>query len=332
MSIPVSPQATIEYSDPVRLAAAPVVSVLMLAYNHGNYLARAIESVILQETGFPVELLIGEDCSTDGSGQIARDWQVRFPELIRVVTSERNVGAFRNYMRLLDAARGEFIAQIDGDDYWLPGKLAQQVAMLREYPGAVAVCANAITVDRAGETIGRFNDVGDAAFGLGDLLRRGNFLNNSSMVFRARFAPLLRDIGHEFIDFQTHLTLAQQGDILHIGQPLAAYRVKAAGSMVAGANPKVRELYWQGLTSVPRNLVSDRDLSLGIADFLRRVAFRSVSTRNPGLFRDWWPRAVAAAPCGAPRLALLTAASFLRVSWSYASASIRKGPRVLYRR
>ena len=327
---------TIEYSDARQLQALPIVSVLLLAYNHREHLPQAIESVIAQEF-CSVELLIGEDCSTDGSREVAIHYQRLYPHLVRVITAQNNVGAYQNYMRLLDAARGEFIAQLDGDDYWLPGKLSRQVTFLRERQGAAAVYSNALVLNNDDVTIGRFNNVEGEEFDLAALLRRGNFLNTSSLLFRASMAPLLRDIGHEFIDYELHLTLARRGNLVHISQPLVAYRFQSAGSMVANENDRVRELYWQAILSVSRNLVSDIDLAAGMADFLRKVAFHAMRTGSTSLLRKWMPRVMAAAPVSRMRFFMLLVVSIsrgaARETWGRTYDAIRGGGHaVLYRR
>ena len=86
-----------EISDPSVMAVKPLVSVLMITYNHGPYIADAIEGVVSQKTDFPMELIIGEDCSTDNTRKIALDYQRRYPETIRVIYSDRNVGAGREH-------------------------------------------------------------------------------------------------------------------------------------------------------------------------------------------------------------------------------------------
>ena len=86
---------------------------------------------------------------------------------------------------LLLRAQGDYVARVDGDDYWLPGKLARQIAYLQTHPHCTAVYTNAVTVDESGRYIGLFNDIGDARLTLANLLRRGNALNNSSVLFRA---------------------------------------------------------------------------------------------------------------------------------------------------
>ncbi|WP_166209505.1 glycosyltransferase [Cognatiluteimonas telluris] len=327
---------TVEISDPSCLRVAPVVSVLMLVYNHGEYLAQAIESVLAQQAVCPVELLIGEDCSADNSRDIAIDYQRRHPESIRVITAGRNVGAHWNYTRLLNAARGEFIAHLDGDDYWLPGKLARQVALLRDQPHAVATYCNALVSYPDGATVARFNDIGDERIELAKLLRRGNFLCMSTMMFRSTQAPTLRGIGREFLDYQVHLTHAQNGDLLHIGEPLAVYRMQSSGSMVAKDNARVREMYWQAIQSIPRERVSDDDFANGLADFLRRVFFRAVRTGNWRLVREWTVRVLAASPYGTFRTGTLLAKSIARIAGKEAIGRLsplwdRHAMRVLYR-
>lgn len=326
-----------EYSEPLRLPAFPVVSVLMLVYNHAEHLARAIESVVEQSTDYPIELLIGEDRSDDGSLEIALAYQRRFPRMIRVLTSERNVGAYRNFMRLLDAARGTFIAYIDGDDYWLPGKLERQVALLGSRPGAVAVYANAIVCNNCGTRTGRFNDVEDEFLDLADMVRRGNFLSMSTMLFRASQVEVLRAIHGEYIDYQMHLTLAANGELIHIGEPLAVYRSQSTGSMITNDNARVRELYWQAIQSVPRARLTDQDYAQGLADFMRRVAFRAIRTRRWRLIGEWWPRVLAASPYGPLRTAGLVVASIARISAKEGIGRAWRGTdghrmRILYRR
>jgi glycosyltransferase involved in cell wall biosynthesis len=132
-----------EVSDPGRLVAGPVVSVLMLAYNHGSWIAEAIESVMAQDCPFPYELIIGEDGSDDETREIALRYQQRHPDRIRVVYPSRNAGVHANHLRVLALARGEFVAYCEGDDYWCRGdKLAAQVALLRADEGAAMVHAD----------------------------------------------------------------------------------------------------------------------------------------------------------------------------------------------
>lgn len=128
-----------ETSDEASLPKAPLVSVVMTAYNHGKYIREAIEGVLKQRTDFPFELVIGEDCSPDDTRAICLEYQRRRPDVIRVLWSDENVfGApGGNENRIQAHCRGEFFAYCEGDDYWTdPLKLQKQVDMLRRHPEA----------------------------------------------------------------------------------------------------------------------------------------------------------------------------------------------------
>ena len=113
----------------------PLVSANMITYNHESYIAQAIKGVLQQETSFPFELVLGEDCSTDGTREIVFDYQRKYPDIIRVITSDKNVGIHKNGIRAEKACRGKYIAYCEGDDYWHhPQKLQKQVDYLESHP------------------------------------------------------------------------------------------------------------------------------------------------------------------------------------------------------
>lgn len=131
---------TIEISEDTRISLEPLISVYMLAYRHERFIAQAIEGVIAQRCQYPIELIIGEDCSPDGTRDIVLGYQKRHPELIRVLTARRNVGAHANAERCLRAVRGKYVALCEGDDFWHhPQKLAMQVEAFLKDPG-VTLC------------------------------------------------------------------------------------------------------------------------------------------------------------------------------------------------
>lgn len=124
-----------EVSDADQLPLRPLVSVVMITYNHADYLAESIEGIVRQQCDFPFELIIGEDASKDGTREIALEYQRRYPHIVRVLYSAANVGMNANGQRTFDAARGEFVAFCEGDDYWCAhDKLARQVALMTSDP------------------------------------------------------------------------------------------------------------------------------------------------------------------------------------------------------
>ena len=315
----------------------PTIAVCIVTCNQRDLIEACVRSVATQEVDAELRVLVGDDASDDGTSEIVAQLAREHAGSVQHFRRESRMGAFANMRDLIGRADGDFVARLDGDDYWLPGKLARQLAFLQANPDCAAVYTNAITVDEAGNRIGLFNDVGDDRFDLAAMLRRGNFLNNSSVLFRASGKHAWLDVSELQIDYRVHLWHARHGWLGHIGEPLAAYRVNTRGSMVSGMNDRVRELYWEAIQSVPRDRVSDDDYARGLADFLRRVFFRSVWARNGKMFRQWAGRVSAASPYGTLRTGALTMVSIARIAGKDVSGRFRKGAngnrlRVLYRR
>lgn len=295
------------------------VAVTILACNHARYIRRCLESAIAQAGEVDLHILVGDDASDDGTSDIVAEIAAAHPTLVTHVRHPQRIGASDNYRYVLTHACGRYIAHLDGDDWWLPGKLKAQLVCIEGQPEVAAVYANALTVREDGSPIGVFNDVGDARFDLGGLLRRGNFLNNSSMLFRAELVASALTVEGPVLDWLVHLRHARQGLLVHLGEPMVAYRVGSQGSALFGANELIRRLYWEAILDVPRNLVSDACFVEGIADFLCRVLFRSIRTRRAALLREWAPPVFEASPYAWPRTALAVAASVVhaltRLAW-----------------
>jgi glycosyltransferase involved in cell wall biosynthesis len=108
-----------------------IVSVCMITYNHDAYIRQAIEGVLLQECNFRVELIIGEDCSTDNTAKIIQSYAIKFPQKIKVRYNRPNLGMIPNFIKTLQECTGKYIAICEGDDYWTdPYKLQKQVDFL----------------------------------------------------------------------------------------------------------------------------------------------------------------------------------------------------------
>lgn len=113
----------------------PLVSIVCITYNHEPYLRKALEGFLMQETTFPVEIVLAEDCSTDGTRRICEEYAAKYPDRINYIWGETNVGAVANERRAMKAARGKYIAFCEGDDYWtVPDKLQRQVDFLESHP------------------------------------------------------------------------------------------------------------------------------------------------------------------------------------------------------
>lgn len=135
----------------------PLVSVIVTTYNHEPYLAEALNAILSQECDFGVEIILGEDCSSDNTLAICRDYAERYPDMIHLIASSENVGWRANYRRCVEAARGELIAFCDGDDYWCDNsRLAEQVAMMEQNRNIGLCYTLAERRNENGELVGRF--------------------------------------------------------------------------------------------------------------------------------------------------------------------------------
>ena len=310
------------------MMSGPRVSVCITTCNQRHYIRECLQSVLAQDPDIIHEILVGDDCSDDGTSAILAELEAAHPRLISHIRHTPRLGPSANTKALLARCTGEYIAKLDGDDYWLPGKLRRQLEFLENHPDCVAVYTNALTITEDGRPIGLFNDVGDACFDLPALLRRGNFLNNSSILLRAVCVPAWLAIEGPLIDYRAHLLHARTGFLAHIGEPLVGYRVNANGAITStqDSNDHVRKLYWEAILSVPRDLVTDDDFAHGAADFLRRVISRALRARRWKLVSEWVPQVLNASPYSAPRTMLLVMGSAMRATYLEVFGKLRKGP------
>jgi glycosyltransferase involved in cell wall biosynthesis len=110
----------------------PLLSVCLITYNHEKYIRQAIEGVLMQKVDFTWELIIAEDCSTDNTRAILLEYKDKYPDFIKLILQEKNVGPAKNFKDLLAIPKTEYIAYLEGDDYWVTNdKLQKQVDVLK---------------------------------------------------------------------------------------------------------------------------------------------------------------------------------------------------------
>lgn len=134
----------------------PLVSVLIATYNQKSFLGQCLDSVLAQVTPFPIEILIHDDASTDGTTDIVRTYAGRYPRLIRpIIQTENQLSRARKAWPVLHRlARGAYLAYCDGDDFWPnPGKLRRQVSFLSSHPEYVLSFHDAEHVDETGRLL-----------------------------------------------------------------------------------------------------------------------------------------------------------------------------------
>ncbi|MDH3381032.1 MAG: glycosyltransferase family 2 protein [Gammaproteobacteria bacterium] len=131
-----------------------MLSVILVAYNHGPYISRALDSVLMQQTDFKFEIIIAEDFSTDDTREVIRQYQNDNPGRFRVLFREKNVGVKENVTEAEALASGKYLAILNCDDFWRdPNKLNQQVNFLENNPEFSLVYHDSNVVDESGNIV-----------------------------------------------------------------------------------------------------------------------------------------------------------------------------------
>lgn len=202
-----------------------VVSVCMITYNHEKYISQAIDSVLMQKTNFDYEIVIGEDCSTDRTREIVLEYKAKYPDKIKLLLQEKNVGMMQNFIDTLKACSGKYIALLEGDDYWTdPYKLQKQVDFLEANPEYV-LTFHKISILHLNGNITIHPNLQKNIFGLEDLIS-GNFVPTCSVVFRNipfEFPSFYRRL--RIGDYPLYFLLMKYGKFYYLDFNMATYRL-----------------------------------------------------------------------------------------------------------
>jgi glycosyltransferase involved in cell wall biosynthesis len=210
------------------------VSVLVMTYDHAAFIRQALDGVLMQEASFDFEILVSEDCSTDGTREIVEEYARLHPDKIRLLLSETNIHTNAVVVRGVEAARGEYIALLDGDDYWLrTDKLQKQVTFLDGHPEC-AICFHNVGVLEEGAKHPKRNwtAVGHPKISTFEDIWFGNFIATCSTMFRRGVIPKIPDWYDAFFpitDWPLHILNAEHGSIGYIDEVMGVYRLHAGG-------------------------------------------------------------------------------------------------------
>ena len=209
-----------------------LVSVCCITYNHAKFVRKAIDSMLAQNTTFDVEIVIGEDCSTDGTKDIVNDYKKTYPNKVRIIDSESNVGMMRNFSRTLNACEGKYIAILEGDDFWTDNsKLQKQVEFLEKNPEyAITYHKIALLGFDSDEIIGHWPPQARSSSTIEELAI-GNLVPTLSCVFRNNIKGNIPDwfTSVPLGDYSLHMLMARHGKIKYFPQTMATYRQHSTG-------------------------------------------------------------------------------------------------------
>lgn len=210
------------------------VTVLMLTFNHRQYVEDAIQSVLDQELADDIELslIVGDDASSDGTGTVVTRIAAERPE-ITAITRPSNLGMFGNYADLWERADGEYIAVLEGDDYWTNRhKIRDQIEAMSSNPDWSISFHRALVVDESGQPTGYVTPLNETIKHLdAHALVAANFIPTPSVMYRRTVLPALPDwlSSLEMLDWPINLLHAVAGRIGFIDSIDCAYRLHPGG-------------------------------------------------------------------------------------------------------
>ncbi|MGC8115453.1 glycosyltransferase [Metapseudomonas otitidis] len=212
------------------------LSVLLVTYNHETYIRRALESLFKQEYPGAIELVIADDASTDGTLELIRTYERLDPRFIfSYLPADINVGITKNYQRGFAACTGEYVAVLEGDDYWVsPKKLSRQLAFLEGHWECDLCSVNYFVRYEANATFSERTSIGTGyrLLNARDLIADNVVGNFSTCMYRKSALDTLPAELFEVraYDWIVNICVAMHGLIGFLEEPMSVYRVHSSGA------------------------------------------------------------------------------------------------------
>lgn len=211
------------------------VSVCVVTYNHEKYIRQCLQSIVDQETNFYFEVLVSDDCSTDGTRAIIQEFEEKYPFIVKSIFHNKNIGAFKNFLSVHDSAKSQYVCHVDGDDYWLPGKLQYQNDILDKNKNIVQCWTCAFVVDEDNKVIKTFpSKIARLLYPKNlkteDLVLSYALVGQHSTQMYRRTARNRRLIRGDVLDFYVAFIVSLSGTSFYSKNIYSAYRVGLSNS------------------------------------------------------------------------------------------------------
>ena len=214
------------------------VSVVCLTYNHENYIRQALEGFVTQKTDFPYEIIVHDDASTDKTADIVREYEKKYPEIIKAIYQQENVysrGISPTKEFVFPVMRGEYIALCEGDDYWTDeNKLQIQYDYMKNHPEC-SMCVHQATIhDCTNNSEKNLTEcTEDREFSVEEIIVKGGgvFATNSILMKKHVYTDLPESLKAKgFGDFQLFINGALCGKVYYMARNMSVYNFGAEGS------------------------------------------------------------------------------------------------------
>jgi glycosyltransferase involved in cell wall biosynthesis len=209
----------------------PKLSVCLITYNQENYIREALDGIVMQKCDFEIEVVVSDDMSKDKTPQIINEYAQRYPHF-RVLKNERNLGMHRNWEKAIEACAGEYIALLEGDDFWTDeNKLQKQVDVLEQDKSIAFSFTNANIKNEVDATHHPDYVVLPGGFySIKDLLT-ANYPPTCSVVFRNHLFDKFPDayFRSPYADWLLHILNARKGKLYYLPEKTCTYRFNPGG-------------------------------------------------------------------------------------------------------
>jgi glycosyltransferase involved in cell wall biosynthesis len=214
------------------------VSVIVHTYNHENFIRQTLDSILNQQTNFEYEVIVGDDASPDSTPQIVQEYQQKFPDIIKTLLHPKNLGGYGkgNTLATLAVCKGQYIAAMDGDDYWTnPLKLQKQVDFLDKNPDFVACFHNALIHFEDGSYPDMYvnDETQREVTTIEDLVGEDEiwYMATSAVMFRNGIIKEYPQWFHDSKsgDIPRYILLGKHGKFFYINEVMSVYRKNGGG-------------------------------------------------------------------------------------------------------
>jgi len=225
------------------------LTVLLVTYNHGKYIDKALDSILAQKTNFDFKIHILNDKSTDNTTQIANEYTIKHPEKIIHKLREENLGVVGNIFDGIKNVETEYYALLEGDDYWSDvNKLQEQVDALDENPDCTLCGHNTIAKYNDGSEKLLFTDKKHnikEKYSFPKKLVKKDFVkvHPSSRVFRTSAIDFdnLKDVSTVVWDSCAYWYFLEKGNMFFINKPMSVYNFTEEG-IFSGSSKKKQKV------------------------------------------------------------------------------------------
>lgn len=247
-------------SNPIamRNKKRPSVDIILCSYNQEEYISQALESLVNQRVDADVRVIVADDCSTDQTPQIIHEYQAKSPFPFIYLKANSNIGMKANYRRAFAACQGDYVAILEGDDWWHASThLSQHIDFLESHP-RYSMSYNLVAYywQDTGATHPQqwlYKDLQYLSINLRQQIAWGNQIGNlSSCMFRTRLLHTLPEAFYQlnFADWELGIMMARKGPIAMLREVTSTYRINSKGQWTSLSNEKKYDSQIQSLDDI----------------------------------------------------------------------------------